>query len=48
MNVITSANQLGELLNLVHDRWLNVECVALDKKRKTFAMDLEANKANLA
>lgn len=45
---ITSANQLGELLNLVHDRWFNVERVALDKERKTVAMDLEDNKANLA
>ncbi len=45
---ITSANQLGELLNLVHDRWFNVERVALDKERKTVAIQLEEKKANLA
>jgi hypothetical protein len=45
---ITSPNQLGDLLNLVHDRWFNVERVALDKEHKTVAMHLEANKANLA
>jgi len=45
---VTSANQLGDLLNLVHDRWFDVERVALDKERKTVAMDLEAKKANVA
>jgi len=45
---ITSANQLGELLNLVHDRWFDAERVALDKERKTVAIDLEVKKANLA
>ncbi|MEX0775017.1 MAG: hypothetical protein WD042_04805 [Phycisphaeraceae bacterium] len=45
---ITSANQLGDLLNLVHDRWFNVERVALDKEHKTVAIHLEAKKANLA
>jgi hypothetical protein len=45
---ITSANQLGELLNLVHDRWFDAEHVALDKERKTVAIHLEENKADLA
>lgn len=48
MNVITSANQLGDLLNLVHDRWFDAEGVALDKERKTVAIHLEAKKADLA
>src|SRR5687767_2880029 len=46
--IITSANQLGDLLNLVHDRWFDAERVALDKERKTVAIDLEVKKANLA
>jgi hypothetical protein len=45
---ITSANQLEDLLNLVHDRWFNVERVALDKEHKTVAILLEAMKTNLA
>ncbi len=44
---ITSENQLGELLNLIHDRWFNVERVALDKERETVVIDLEEKKANL-
>lgn len=45
---VTSANQLGDLLNLVHDRWFDVERIALDKEQKTVAIHLEARKANLA
>jgi hypothetical protein len=45
---IPSENQMGELLNLVHDRWFNVERVTLDKEHKTVAIHLEAKKANLA
>jgi hypothetical protein len=44
---ITSATQLGDLLNLVHDRWFNVEQVVSDKKQKTVALHLERKKANL-
>ena len=45
---VTNATQLGGLLNLVHDRWFNIERVTLDKERKTVAMVLETKKANLA
>jgi len=45
---ITSADQLGDLLNLVHDHWFNVERVALDKEHKSVAIHLEAMKENLA
>ena len=45
---ITSANQLGDLLNLVHDRWFDAERVALDKEHKTVAIHLEEKKANFA
>ena len=45
---ITSPTQLGDLLNLVHDRWFDVERIALDNERKTVALRLEKKKANLA
>ena len=45
---ITSITQIGDLLNLVHDRWFNVERVALDKEHKVVAIHLEAKKADLA
>lgn len=45
---ITSVTQLGDLLNLVHDRWFNVERVVLDKGHKAVAIHLEAKKADLA
>ena len=44
---ITSAIQLGDLLNLVHDRWFNVEQVVFDKEQKTVALHLERKKAEL-
>lgn len=45
---ITSTTQLSDLLNLVHDRWFNVERVVSDKEQKTVAFHLERKKANLA
>jgi len=45
---ITTANQIGDLLNLVHDRWFNVERIAFDSERKTVALHLEKEKADLA
>jgi len=45
---ITSATQLGDLLDLVHDRWFNVEQVVSDKEQKTVALHLERKKAKLA
>jgi hypothetical protein len=45
---ITSPNQLGDLLDLVHDRWFDAERVALDKERKAVVIHLEEKKANLA
>ena len=44
---IISATQLGDLLNLVHDRWFNVEQVIFDKEQKTVALHLERKKADL-
>jgi len=44
---ITSATQLRDLLNLVHDRWFNVEQIVSDKEQKTVAVHLERKKANL-
>ena len=44
---ITNATQFGDLLNLVHDRWFNVEQVVSDKEQKTVALHLERKKANL-
>lgn len=46
--IITSAAQLKDLLNLVHDCWFNAERIVLDKERKTVAIHLEKMKANLA
>jgi len=46
--IITSATQLKNLLNLVHDCWFNAERIVLDKERKTVAIRLEKKKANLA
>ena len=45
---ITSATQLGDFLDLVHDRWFNAERIALDKEGQTVAIHLEEKKANLA
>jgi hypothetical protein len=44
---INSATQLGGLLNLIHDRWFNVEQVVFDKERKTVALHLERKKTKL-
>ena len=44
----TTANQIGDLLKLVHDHWFNAEHIALDKERKMVAIHLEEKKANLA
>ncbi len=44
---ITSMNQIRDLLGLVHDRWFNVERIALDKERETVAIHLEENRKNL-
>jgi hypothetical protein len=44
---ITTANQIGGLLKLVHDHWFNVEQIIFDKERKTVALHLERKKANL-
>ena len=38
---ITSATQLGDLLNLVHGRWFNAEQIIFDKEQKTVALHLE-------
>lgn len=45
---ITTANQTGDLLNLVHDYWFNAERIALDKERKMVVIHLEEKKSNLA
>jgi hypothetical protein len=45
---ITSATQLGDLLNLVHDRWFNVEQIVSDQEQKTVALHLERKKVNLS
>ena len=45
--IITSVHQLSDLLNLVHDRWFNVERVTLDKERKTVVMVLEVSQRQL-
>jgi hypothetical protein len=45
---ITTANQIGDLLNLVHDHWFNVEGIVLDKEQKTVTIHLEEKKVNLA
>ena|SRR5881296_555822 len=45
---ITSATELRDLLNLVHDHWFDAERVALDKERKTVTISLEAKKKDLA
>ena len=45
---ITSVIQIGDLLDLVHDRWFNVEHVVLDREHKVVALHLEAKKADLA
>jgi hypothetical protein len=44
---ITSATQLGDLLNLVHDHWFNVEHVVFNKEQKTVTLHLERKKTNL-
>jgi hypothetical protein len=44
---VTNANRIGDLLNLVHDHWFNVERVALDKESRIVTMHLEAKKTNL-
>ncbi|HZT22345.1 MAG TPA: hypothetical protein VFB55_05505 [Verrucomicrobiae bacterium] len=45
---ITSVIQIGGLLNLVHDRWFDVERVVLDREHKVVALHLETKKADLA
>jgi len=45
---ITSVNRLGDLLNLVRDRWFDAERIALDKERKVVVIHLEEKTANLA
>ncbi len=45
---ITSVTQIGDLLDLVHDRWFNVERVVLDKEHKVVALHLEVKKVDLA
>ncbi len=45
---VTSPNQLGDLLDLVHDRWFDAERIALDKERKVVVIHLEEKKPNLA
>jgi hypothetical protein len=45
---ITSANQLGDLLSVVHDCWFDAEHIALDTEQKAVVIHLEEKKANLA
>lgn len=46
--IISTNNQLPQLLDLVHDHWFNVERIALDKQQKTVSIHLERKKASLA
>src|SRR5437867_4083944 len=46
--IVTSATQLRDLLNLVHDHWFDAERIALDKERKIVTISLETKKADLA
>jgi hypothetical protein len=45
---IRTTNQIGDLLNVIHDHWFDAERIALDKNQKTVTIHLEKKKANLA
>ena len=45
---ITSPNQLGDFLDLIHDRWFDAERVTLDKGKKAVVIHLQEKRAELA
>jgi hypothetical protein len=46
--VVTTENQIGDILNLVHDYWFNGEQIIFDVERNAVALRLERKRANLA
>ncbi len=41
--IITEAMQIGDLLDLIHDYWFNVELVSLDRRSKSVTFHVEPN-----